>query len=107
MSGLWQHADAGGQQVGATQVASTATIAISLLFTFSQLLRGVHTRLIQVPVMAKMRRVLPLLILAIVRSHRPTELKRQHDHQEDGNPAAHDSEYIGWKVNTLEPVSVK
>lgn len=80
--------------MGATQVASTATIAISLLFTFSQLLRGVHTRLIQVPVMAKMRRVLPLLILAIVRSHRPTELKRQHEHQEDGDPAAHGFEYI-------------
>lgn len=56
VSAIWQHADAGGQQVGAAQVASTATIAISLLFAFGQLLRCFHTRVIQVPVVAKMAR---------------------------------------------------
>lgn len=73
---------------------TTATAAICLLLAFDQVLGRVAI-LMQAHVMAKVLRLSILLILAIVRRDRPSELKRQHNHQEDGNPAAHDLEYIG------------
>lgn len=78
-----------------TQVARAAAIAVSLLFAFNQIFGRIHAVMMQVHMVSKMLGTSALFILAIVRSYRPTELKRQHDHQEDGNPAAHDLEYIG------------
>lgn len=65
------------------------------MFAFGQVLGRIHAIVVRVHMLAKMLDAGTLFILAMVRSHRPTELKRQNDHQENGNPTAHDVQYIG------------
>lgn len=80
--------------MGTAKVATATAVPICQLLALDKVL-GRCAIFVHVKLMAKMPRLFALLILAIVRRHRPCELKRQHDHQEDGNPAAHDLEYIG------------
>lgn len=80
--------------MSATKVTTATAVAICLLLAFDQVL-GCTAILMQAQMMAEVLHLSALfIILAIVRCHRPTELKRQHDHQEDGNPAAHGVEYM-------------
>lgn len=79
--------------MGPAEVPATAAILIDGLFAFGRLLD--HAIVMGMHMVAEVLRCRPLLIQAIVRCHRPTELQRQHDQHDDGNPTTHGLE-MSW-----------